>query len=334
MGLQLWRGRHNWRRNVAFAAAAASAAACSLLVPLNEQQCSVNGDCASRGGEFVGAVCLDQVCVKPAPVVDASTDSDAPVDAGLTYDANDPWACLDFPPEVTNASQVVITLNVFDALKSITTAGAQGGSDFTVLAYDPVPGISVEACGLLDPTCGTPIAAPEVTDDAGEVTFDVEDDFSGFFQFNAANYLPSKLYPGNLQADAATFAPPAAILGTQETALLAYAIGVPMQTDPEAGVGHAFFQVYDCFDRHAAGVAFTLAVDAGSDTVQWYTQNNLPSTTSKETDSLGAGGEVNVPEGAVTVTATLVASNRVIGSINTVISAGGTTFAWLRPRTH
>ena len=117
--------------------------------------------------------------------------------------------------------------------------------------------------------------------------------------------------------------------------LLATAIGVPMELDPDAGVGHAFFQVYDCFDRHAAGVAFTLAIDAGPKMVEWYPRRTgFPSTTATETDSVGSGGAVNVPAGAVTVTATLVATTRTIGAISAVITAGGTTFAWVRVRTH
>jgi len=57
--------------------------------------------------------------------------------------------------------------------------------------------------------------------------------------------------------------------------------------------------------------------------VQWYLKNSLPSTTATETDSVGSGGAVNVPAGAVTVTATLVATKRTIGAISAVITAGG-----------
>jgi len=236
---------------------------------------------------------------------------------------------------VTNPdTRVAITFDVFDALLPIATAGPQGGSDFTVLSYTPVSGIALEGCDTLDPSCSEALTPVEVSDDAGQATLTVPGSFNGFFEFTGTGYLPSKLYTGQLLADASAFAPPVAIIGTEQVALLASAVGVPMELNPEAGVGHAFFQVYDCFDRHAAGVAFTLAIDAGPQTVQWYLKNSLPSTTATETDSVGSGGAVNVPAGAVTVTATLVATKRTIGAISAVITAGGTTFAWVRVRTH
>ena len=311
------------------AAAGVALAACSLLVPLDEQQCSSNADCAARGGAFASAVCRDHVCVPPGSTSDAGAS-----DAGPAGDA-DPWGCLGLPPEVTDPhTQVAITFKVFDALSPITTAGPQGGSDFTVLAASLVPGISLEACDALDPPCARPITPVVVTDDAGAATLSVPQSFVGFYQFFGPGYLSAKVYTGQLLADASTFAAPSALLGTQEVSLLANAIGVPMSLDPDAGLGHAFFQAYDCFDRHAQGVRFAISVDGGPSTVQWYAKNQLPSTTSGQTDYLGTGGAVNVPAGALTVTATIVATNRTLGEMNTVITPAGTTFAWIRVRTH
>jgi hypothetical protein len=320
-----WR----WRRQALAVAGVAGVAlaACSLLVPLDEQQCSVRADCAARGGAFTSAICVNHACVAPGATSEAGADA-GPPDA-------DPWGCLDQPPEVTDPNaQVAITFTVFDALAPITTAGPQGGTDFTVLACSPVSGISFRACDALDPSCAKPVTPVVITDDAGQATFSVPGSFAGFYQFSGPGYLSARVYTGQLLAGAPTFAAPCALLGTQETSLLANAIGVTMSLDPDAGLGHVFFQSYDCFDRHAPGVTFTIAVDAGPQTVQWYAKNQLPSTTARETDSLGAGGAVNVPAGALTVTATLAATKRTLGAVNTVISAGGTTFAWVRVRTH
>ncbi len=173
-----------------------------------------------------------------------------------------------------------MTFKVFDALSPITTAGPQGGTDFTVVSYMPVPGIAVQACDPLDPSCAK-AGPPVVSDDAGSATVTVPGTFGGSFSFVGAGYLPSKLYTGQLLADASVFEAPVAVLGTQETSLLALYVGVPLELDPDAGVGHAFFQAYDCFDRHAAGVTFALSVDGGAQTVQWYLsgQSELPSVT-------------------------------------------------------
>ena len=301
----------------------ASLFACSLLVPLDDQQCSTNGDCAARGASFAGSVCENHVCVAPS----------AASDAGIAADA-DPWACLSQPSEVTTSAPVAITFKVFDAFQPITTGGSQGGSDFTVLSYVPEPGVTVQGCQVLDPACVKPATGQATTDDAGEATLTVPDSFEGFFQFAGPGYLPANLYPARLLAGASTFSPPVAILSTQETALLAGAIGVPMQTDPEAGVGHSFFQVYDCLDHHAPGVSFALGVDGGPNMAAWYLSNGLPSTATKVTDSVGAGGVVNVPAGEVVVTATVAGTGRTIASVNTVVVAGGTTFTWVRARTH
>jgi hypothetical protein len=305
-------------------------AACSLILPLDDQQCSVAADCAARGGAFTNAACVNHVCVP------ASTPTDGgEADGGIPPDA-DPWGCLDNPPEVLDPSQTVkVTFKAFDALSPITTAGDQGGDDFTVINCTPVPGISLQACNALDPDCANPLPNPvAITDDSGVASVTVPATFAGFYLFNGPGYLTARVYTGQLLPGAKTFSPPSALLGTQETSLLAQAIGVPISLDPDGGVGHAFFQSYDCFDRHAAGVSFSISSDAGPQTVEWYAKNQLPSRTSGQTDSLGAGGTVNVPVGAMIVTATLVATNRKLGEVNTVITPAGTTFAWFRVRTH
>src|ERR1700735_3539984 len=124
-----WR---SWRRGVPIALAAGVAlAACSLLVPLNEQQCTVSADCRARGGPFVGAACVNSVCV---------AKEEAGVDAG--DEAADPWGGLDQPAEVVTADPVAITFKVFNAIDDITTGGSTGGSDFTAISYTPVPGVA------------------------------------------------------------------------------------------------------------------------------------------------------------------------------------------------
>jgi hypothetical protein len=302
-----------------------------VLLPLGAQQCSVDSDCTSRGGAFAGSVCKSNVCVLPEAGVeagpgDAGVAEAAPVDAG-------PWGCLDQPPELLDPNATVsISCVLFDALKPIT--GVPGESDFSAEVYTPVPGVSLQVCDVLDPKCAKPVTPLLVSDDAGVVSFTLPGSFQGFFQFSGGGILPSLVYPGHLLADASSETLPLAALGANEGQLLAAALGVPFQTNPEAGVGNVFFQVYDCNDRLAPGVSFTLAIDGGPDTVQWYSNNRLPSTTAMQTDSLGAAGALNVPAGALAVTATLAATHRTIGVANTIVNAGGLTYAWFRVRTH
>jgi hypothetical protein len=63
--------------------------------------------------------------------------------------------------------------------------------------------------------------------------------------------------------------------------------------------------------------------------LQVYMIDTLPSKTAMQTDSLDAGGAVNVPLDPVTVTGTLAAT-----SIHLVVTTGGTISGWLRAGAH
>ncbi len=335
----IWR---SWRLGIPFVAIGGviggALGACSLLVPLDDEQCSTTEDCASRGGAFAGATCVNNVCVgRTLPVEDSGADASSPDAADASDGSELIWACLGQPTEVIPpGTQVAVTFNVFDALSAITTAGPQGGSDFTVLESTGVPGITVEGCNPGDVACANPLTSLQTTDDAGQATVSVSRDFNGFFEFMGTNFVPAKLYPGQMLADAGAFAPPVALLQIGEIESLAGALKVPIDLNADASVGHFFFQIYDCFDRHAAGVTFSISVDAGPESVQWYSRGVAPQQVPvvNDTDSLGAGGQVNVPTGAILVTATLSGTNTVIGNANVLVAGGSATFVWVRVRSH
>ena len=252
--------------------------------------------------------------------------------AGSPLDAGPQWACLDQPSEVTSSSPVAITFTLYNAFSPLVTAGATGGSDFTVVSCTPVPGFALEGCSTINPSCPMPATPFATTDDAGEATVTVPNDFQGFFRLAGPGYLPAGVYMNQLLADASTFTPPIPAIGPQEAALIASALNVPFDLD--GGVGVVVFEVYDCFDRHAAGVSFAMSINAGPPTVQYYVADNIPSTTAKQTDALGIGGALNVPAGPMTVTGTLVGTQRTLGSVQTVVLAGGVTLAFWRVRAH
>ena len=77
-----------------------------------------------------------------------------------------------------------------------------------------------------------------------------------------------------------------------------------------------------------------MSIDAGLPTVQYYVADNIPSTTATQTDTLGIGGALNVPAGPMTVTGTLAGTQRTLGSVQTVVLAGGVTLAFWRVRAH
>jgi hypothetical protein len=318
------------RRSYAAAIIAVSGAlaACSLLVKLDDTQCNVDGDCDARGGPFVGSVCVNQVCVVPVAEGGADTGANDAGDGG----EGGIWACLSAPNEIPNPTEhVAVTVTAFDALQNVTTSPV---SDLIPVTYSAVSGASIAACPILQPTCPSPVANA-TANDAGVATMSLPDSFSGFFKLSASGYLPSATYPGNLLAGAATESIPTAMLAIAELNELSAVLGVPVYSDVDSGVGSAFFLAYDCFDHHAAGVTFTLASDAGGpNTVQWYSINTVPSTNATATDSLGAGGVVNVPVGSLRVTATIAATGQVLGTVNPIVTAGSTTLSFVRVRTH
>ena len=184
---------------------------------------------------------------------------------------------------------VAITFSILNALDPVVSAGSQGGSDFTLLSYTPVPGLSVEGCNALDVFCKTPITSQPVSDDAGQATVTAPENFSGYFEFAGPGFLPSTLYPGRFLADASTFRP---VRGPQYHRYPVHRLDSP---GPDAGQsggrrGQAFVQVYDCFNRYAPGVTFTFGiVDGGPNVVQWYIDDTFPSKSATQTDPQGTG---------------------------------------------
>ena len=308
-------------------AAGAALVACSLLVPVQDQQCTTTPDCVARGPEFANAVCEDHVCV-----------------AGGGHDAStvDPvWGCVGQPGEVTNqAVTVTLKLQFFDAVDAVQTAGElgdDGGTDFLAVSYTGVRGLEVHACNGADPGCTSPIYATNKTDDAGETTIQLPQTFSGFVAYDEDAEVPSRVYMGNLLPDASSGNALIAALSEQELSLLASSLGVNVI---DSGVGNVFFEVFDCQDRHSANVSFhprNFVPNAGS--VQWYAQSNeIPSNTVNATSSLGTGGIVNVPIGQLVVDAILVDDagtyGATVGTASVIVAPGQATYAWIRVRTH
>ena len=70
----------------ALVAAIAFCGGCSLLLHADANQCSIDGDCAARGGGFANDVCVEGTCVATAPLSSNEAGPDAGADA--TMDAN------------------------------------------------------------------------------------------------------------------------------------------------------------------------------------------------------------------------------------------------------
>jgi hypothetical protein len=326
-------GRLPPKRRLAVAAGSGAvllAAACQLLVPLDEQQCTTTADCVARGAAFAGTVCVGSVCSQ----LDAEGgpgDADG-TDAGAEADApKDPWACLDLPGLPSSTASVQIEIVTFDAFQPYVLGGSiDGGNDLTFVQGTVTEGVSVKACDSLSPSCGTPTKGPFFTDDAGVAIFSISGTFNGFYLLERSDLFPTLMYAGRLVAGEPSVQYPTSALGKAEAQQLGVVLAVNVNEDPDAGLGHVFFNAFDCDDRHAANVSFKL--ENTNQGFLFYLLNNYPSTTARGTDPSGAGGVVNIPSGNLVVSATL--GSRKIGPLNLAVRPAAASLLYLRPRVH
>jgi hypothetical protein len=313
--------------------AAASAAgallavpACSLLVPTNELQCSTSDDCRARGPSFASAVCVANVCQS------GSTD------AGVASEGGAAWDCLGQPPApgASPASQVDVQVLFYDAFGSYQFGGTvDAGSDLNVLGYSPQSGVTVSACAPLDPICMTPTAGPVMTDDGGIASLTVPGDFVGFYELSQPGAVPSLFYPAArlLATDQPMTTFPTSMTSEADYMALQASLGIPANSNTDAGPGLLSVTQFDCNDRHAAGVVFTSS-PAPEETL-YLTASMIPIMTDAGSSSEGAGVLVNVPSGSATVTSALAGPNgRMLSTATVLVRPGTITLVYLRPRTH
>jgi hypothetical protein len=315
---------------------AVAATACSALISLDAVQCKTDADCAVG---LPGGVCVDSVCAAGSGKQDAGADAgDASVDASSDASdaAVDPFRCVGDPPEQLDPSSTLnLTVLAFNAFDPITTNGVNGGSDLDVLSATVVPGVVLKPCNPLDTGCTGSTFPTETTDDAGKATFALPGNFAGYFEVTAANVLPSLFFPGNPLVDATAPSDPVPLLSIANTQDLASVLGVSVSTDPDSGVGLAFFIVYDCDDQHTSGVTFSLG-DASPDGSVFFYQGSggYPVTTLTATAEIGAAGVINYPAGIIQLTATEQSTNRLLGTASAIIRPASATTVWMRLRTH
>jgi hypothetical protein len=271
---------------------------------------------------------------------DASSESDvrATGDSSKPSDAQvDPWGCLGLPvPGAGTTSPLDITLIVMDGLQPEISAGqVDGGSDLVTVSGAYLPGITVQACALLDPGCSMP-SGTHVTDDAGRAAFALDTSFQGFFgmsgKVSGQAGVPVTLYPGTfLPSDNGTSIPAYELSKDGLQILAGSLVQTPLALGPDAGAGHLLVNIYDCQDHQAAGVEFAYS-NLGSQAQPFYMKGGIPSPMSTQTDDFGLGGAINIPTGAQTVTATLAGEGTVIGSQTVLVRPGQITWAWVRVR--
>lgn len=290
--------------------------ACSVLLDADVVQCHVDADCAGKIGS-ASLTCVDKVCVE---VADASPGVDA-ADAADAAPVDPIWGCLG-----------KVTWGVED-----TSATVVLRSRFVrFLGEAPVTKMTVKACGRLDPDCTLPYASGP-TDDGGYVNLPVPKNFLGFLILTPpatfSTMVPSLValvpppdkdsdldasIPGNL-------APHLTSTG-ELNALLAQ---IDTKVDP--ALGNLLGIVLDCEGNPASGVSLRIN-PTDRTTVSYYTDSTgTPSVTAQETAQRGEAGFIKMPTGPVTITATVNALSRKMGTYTVLSRAGHITYLPISP---
>ncbi len=295
------------------------AAACSLAFPANGVQCTTTSDCTARGGAFTGSVCINNVCL--------------PTDAGSLHDARHD-VTVDAARDVRSDAPPA---GDWSCLGHVRWPDASAGRELLTVPYvnlistAPIPGVRVEPCLKLDPTCASPLSEAGLTNDAGLVTLSVPSGYDGYLLSLWDAGFPSLVYvnPPILQSQTVPpklFVPVTALPGL--AAAVGTADGGPLIINPQRGI--LFLGAYDCANAPAAGVSFSLPLPEPTSTFM-YLIDGVPSSTATRTDSSGAAVIANVPTGAVGVTATLAATHQLIGTASAFSQPGHITFLSLVP---
>jgi len=290
--------------------AALAAVGCSLVLTTQNEQCTVDGDCAARGPAFAGTVCESRVCVsKP---VDAG--SDAAADADAAVDPN--WGCLGtvvFPPAAKPKVKISIPF-------------------YELISKQPATNFLVRPCARLDVSCANPLSAPVAPDAKGVVTLDVDANFDGYAEIiptfpdgGPPNYVPALAF----------FSPPpsndtlyAALLLLTPASLTSLAATAGNAIDPKLGA--VFFVAQNCAGKPADGVS--VVTDRTEATTKgFYLIKGLPSETASATDAAGYGGFINLPTGYVRVNATVHDTGKTIGGTSVLVRPSTITYVYLVP---
>ena len=297
--------------------AVAILASCQAFVSSNVFQCTTDGDCTSRGGDFAGTRCESRVCRPVSAVPDAGVD--AAVDSG----PKDPkWGCLG---------------NVSWPSQSPTEKVRYRQRFNRLLAATPIVGVRVKACASLDPECTTPFAQGETTA-TGDIILDLPKHFRGYLHVPVGpdsfkDMAPTILavYPppdkdSNLAVEPAVGTVPILVSLAELNFLLGQ---VGSATDPN--LGHVFGLTTDCAGQPTGGVSLRTSIRDPKTIQYYYEGNGTPSVTAQESDSTGNAGFLNLPAGVISMETQVPSIARKAGSYSVLVKKGSVTVVDLVP---
>lgn len=140
---------------------------CSLALQSDAEQCTVDADCASRGGDFAGTICVASVCqAKPVPV--------------------DPkWGCVGKVPAPVAGTMDTIKLQLVDVITGMAPKK-----------------VTVKLCNKYDPACAAPLGTP-VPDAMGFISTTLPAEVEAYLEVTSADgtYMPALAFLDHVAAD-------------------------------------------------------------------------------------------------------------------------------------
>jgi hypothetical protein len=161
------------------------------VVDRDRVQCSTDKDCAARGEEFAGTLCIESICqLEPR------------------------WSCLERPaPPAPSGGPYQVTFQVQN-----------------ILSMMPISGIEARLCRKLDVKCEDPVGEASITDGSGMATFAVAAGFEGYVRFTGKEIIPG-LYFFNPPVRADLPLVPISIGSAEVIPLLAFQAGATQAPD-------------------------------------------------------------------------------------------------------
>lgn len=305
-----------WKASLLTVAALVSA--CSLILEAEDTQCSTSADCDGHG--LAGAACVNGSCVMPSGSGGSGGDAgtqDAEQDGSpdAVTDADLKWGCVgnvSWPdPDISKPVQLRRQI-----LKLISEA--------------PVEGLTLTACTPLDVECLQPVGSG-ITNENGEAEIPVYSGFEGYLQAAPPASYPDMIpsidfaFPPPVEDDPVGVGEPLHFTAQGEAEIM---VGI-LKTEIDPTQGHIFALAVDCLGLPTAGASLKLDT-IGPNTIPYYMNGSLPSTTMAETGTEGEAGFLNVPPGSVTITTTVSGVGKV-SQLTVLVKPGHITYLPLTP---
>jgi hypothetical protein len=312
--------------------------ACSLVLDTSTQQCTVDGDCVKRSGPFANSKCIKSVCVAQSPGTGGSTSSggsgsgggggggggspmqEGGVDAAPDAQEDPVWGCLGhvvWPMPTTTTVKLAIPF-------------------FDLIQMKPIFDITLKMCNRLDTSCSNPVRPPVMPDADGLLRVEAIARFDGYGFIEASpmagadaggsdRWIPSLLYFNPPLVRDITYGQIPLFSG-DDLSILAASQGNTI--DPTLGT--VFIGALDCSGKPAAGVTWVpSSVVAG--TKRFFYIDGLPKESANATNETGFGGLINAPTGTLTVTGSILATGKPIGSATVLVRSGYSSYTYLAP---